>query len=213
MASVSTDEDIVNIALSRCGNSKSITTLTTDTSAEAVAMRRIYFNARDVLMRGHAWTFLKRRVQLTDSASDPTFGWQEGYLLPSDYLRVFDVLATDSLTHRIPYSLEKQALGTASTTTDVLLCDSSTCFLIYIYKETDPALWTVDFHDALGWGVALEYARSIPLSQAKIDGIKKEVAQAILTAKNTGGIENWPELFPPGTWLTDRWRTDEGNWQ
>lgn len=208
MASISTEEDVVNIALARIGDATSISDLDTNTTNQAVQARRVYYNIRDQLMRSHTWNFLTRRVQLTDSASDPTFGWDEGYTLPSDYLRVTDVLATDSFADRIPYRIEKQALGTAATTTDVILCNSSTAFLIYIYKETDPSLWTVDFADAVAWRLAAELALVLPVSNTKYELLDRKAERALLNAKSIDGQEDYPREFALGSWISDRWNAD-----
>ena len=146
MTSIATDEDIVNLALSRIG-AKKITVLATDTTVEAVQARVVYFNARDNLMRAHTWNFLSLRVQLTDSGVDPVFGWDNGFLLPSDFLRLISVHATNDNQDQIPYRLEKQSIS--ATLKDVLLINSSTCWIRYVYLETDPSKRAAGFQDAL----------------------------------------------------------------
>lgn len=209
MASIATEEDIVNLALSRIG-AKSISDLDNDTTVEAVQSRLVYYNARDSLMRAHPWNFLTLRVQLTDSASDPVFGWDEGYLLPSDFLRLISVHATDDNDDQPPYRLEKQSLS--SVLTNVLLINSSTCYIRYVYKELDPSKWIADFQDALAWLVAAELALSMPVSGTKYELLEKKAGRALLYAKSIDGIEDYPERIPEGSWVTDRDHDDDGRW-
>ncbi len=201
MASIATDEDIVNLALSRIGARK-ITVLATDTTVEAVQARVVYFNARDSLMRAHPWNFLSLRVQLTDSGTDPVFGWDKGYPLPSDLLRVISVHATTDNQDQPPYRLEKQSL--TGTLTNVLLINSSTCWIRYVYKETDPAKWITDFQDALAWTVAAELALVLPVSNTKYEILEAKASRMLTYAKSIDGMEDYPERIPAGSWVTDR---------
>lgn len=214
MASVSTEEGVVNLALARIG-SKTISDLDNDTTREAVVARTLYYNIRDNTMRQHPWNFLTKRAQLTDSGTDPTFGWDEGYVLPSDFLRIIEVLATNSLHDRIPYRLEKQSLSTgtaAATAHDILLCNSSTCFLIYVYKETDPQYWRTDFQDAVAWRLAAEMSRALIGSNSDYDILDKKAERALLYAKSVDGQEDYPQSFGIGDWVTDRFGTDFDRW-
>lgn len=208
MASVATDEDVVNIALSHIG-AKAISVLDTDTSSEAVEARRIYYNARDRLMRSHPWNFITLRVELTDSGTDPVFGWDNGFLLPSDLLRIISVHATNDNLDQPKYRLEKQSIS--ATLTDVLLINSSTCFIRYVYLETDPAKWAADFQDALAWQLAAEFALALPVSGTKYDKMLDRAEKSLLYAKSVDGFEDYPEQLPEGSWVTDRDHSDSGN--
>lgn len=209
MASIATAEDVVNVALSRIG-ATSITTLASDSTVEAVQARFLYFNVRDQLMRAHTWNFLTRRAQLTDSASDPVFGWDEGYVLPSDYLRLISVHATNDNWDQPPYRLEKQSLE--GTLTNVLLINSSTCFIRYVYKEEDPSKWITDFQDAVAWQLAAELALVLPVSVSKYEVLEKKASRMLLYAKSIDGMEDYPDRMPEGSWVTDRDTSDNRDW-
>ena len=214
MASVSTEEGVVNLALARVG-SRIIAVLATDTTTEAALARTLYYNVRDKLMRAHAWNFLTKRAELTDSGTDPTFGWDNGFVLPTDFLRVIDVLGTNSQHDRIPYRLEQQNLTTgtaAATPHKILLCNSTTCFLIYIYKETDPQYWPTSFQDAVAAQLSVDLSPSLGGSAAQYDNLTKTAERALLYAKSIDGQEDYPESFPEGSWVTDRYGTDVDRW-
>jgi len=207
-ASLSTEEGIVNLALSRIGH-KAITTLATDSDVEAVAARKVYPNARDRLIRAHTWNALTKRAQLTDSGSDPTFGWDEGYTLPSDFMRIVSVHATNDEHDQPPYKLEKQVLGTASSASDVVLINSSTCYLRYVYKETDPNLWPKDFQNAVAWAVAYDLALELPTDRGLFERAEKMAEKMLTYAKSVDGQEDYPDAFPVGSWVSSR---DDESW-
>lgn len=210
MASIASEEDLVNVALARIG-AKSISDLDNDTTAEAVEARRVYYNLRDRLMRAHPWNFLTKRAALSDSGADPVFGWDEGFALPNDFLRIISVHATDDNDDQPPYKLEKQDIS--STMTDVLLINSSTCYLRYVYKETDPTKWITDFQDAVAWELAAELSLVLPVSGTGYDRLHNRAMDALAAARSIDGMEDWPERFPEGSWVTDRNKENEwGDW-
>lgn len=206
MASIATDEDVVNLALSRIG-AISVSDLANDTTAEAVQARAVYYNARDKLMRTHAWNFLTKRVELSEASSggsavEPVFGWDKAFTLPADFLRIISVHAANDNNDQPPYKLEKLDVG--GTPTDVILINSSTCFLRYIYKEETPSRWITSFQDALAWDIAAELCLSLPVSVSKYDVLERKAEKALLYARSIDGIEDYPERMPAGSWVTER---------
>jgi hypothetical protein len=202
MPSISTQEGIANLALLRIGASGSISDLDTDTGTLAEAARGVYFNDRDMLLRAHTWNFNTKRVQLTDSGEDPAFGWDEAYALPADYWRVISVHATDDEQDQPRYKVETQEVGGDDTL--VILINSSTCFLRYAFKETDPAKWGAMFQDALAWRVAASLSLVLPVSNTSFQVLDTKAERALGNAKTVDGIEDWPDQLPDGTWVTDR---------
>ena len=209
MASIATAEDVVNVALSHIG-AKSISDLDNDTTVEAIQARKIYYNIRDRPMRPHHWNFLTLRVQLTDSGVDPVFGWDEGYLLPDDFLRLISVHATNDNWDQPPYRLEKQTIS--DTKTDVILINSNECWIRYIYLETDPSKWAEDFQDAVAWQLAAELALVLPVSGTGYDRLEKKADKMLSFAKSIDGIEDYPDRLPDGSWVTDREIDQSGRW-
>ena len=209
MASISTEEDIVNLALSRIG-AKAISDLDNDTTVEATEARRVYYNDRDALLRKHAWSFCTKRAQLTDSGQDPAFGWDEAYLLPADFWRVVSVHATDSRKDQPEYKMEIQEIS--SVNTKVILINSSTCYLRYIFKETDPSKWDALFQDALAWRLAASLALSLPVTMTTFDVLNQKADRAESIAKSVESLEDYPDQWPDGTWITDREQDLDDHW-
>jgi hypothetical protein len=201
MATIATEEDVVNLALSHIG-AKAISDLDNDTTVEATEARRVYYNDRDMLLRSHTWSFMTKRAQLTDSGVDPAFGWDEAYLLPSDFWRVVSVHATDSEQDMPPYKMEIQEVS--SVNTKVILINSSTCYLRYIFKETDPSKWDSLFQDALAWRLAASLSLAIPVTLTTFDRLDEKAERALVVAKSVEGVEDWPDQLPDGSWVTER---------
>src|SRR5688572_8267905 len=82
------DTEICNIALGHLGEAP-ITSLNEDSKA-AWACNLHYALTRDELLRGHRWNFAKDRVQLSELAEGPAFGWARQFQLPADCLRVLE---------------------------------------------------------------------------------------------------------------------------
>ena len=209
MASISTEEDVVNLALSRIG-AKSISDLDNDTTVEAVEARRVYYNDRDTILRGGAWSFCTKRAQLTDSGQDPGFGWDNAFLLPSDFWRVISVHATSAEKDQPEYKMEVQEIS--SVNTKVILINSTTCYLRYIFKETDPSKWDALFQDALAWRVAASLALAIPVTVSTFDVLNTKAERALSLAKSVESIEDYMDQWPDGTWITDRGQDLDDHW-
>lgn len=214
MATVASQEDVVNLALARIG-AATISDLDNDTTREAVLARVLYYNVRDSLLRAHHWSFATQRAQLTDSGTDPTFGWDNAFVLPTDFVRIVDVFASNSLSHRIPYKIENQNITTgtaAATDHKLVLCNSSDCYIIYIFQQTDVTKWTYDFQDAVGWMLASELSRALVGSNPDWRELRNEGNRALSRAKAVDGIEDYPDELAWGTWLTERGGTNSGRW-
>lgn len=81
-----TDVEIVNLALSDCGQ-KPILSFD-DGSPAAVQAKAKYAAIRDAVLECREWTFAKTRVQLAEDANAPLFGYTHQYVIPSTVVRV-----------------------------------------------------------------------------------------------------------------------------
>lgn len=127
--------EVCNMALARFG-AKRINDYddVTDTKPEAIYCRLYFEQVAKALMRSHWWGFAKKRVQLSQDTTSPTFQWTYAYLLPSDYLRailVYDGSDTRYGETDCDYEIE----GTR------LLSDESEVYLKYIRWVQDVPSW------------------------------------------------------------------------
>tara|TARA_R100000655_G_scaffold83756_1_gene123328 strand:+ start:378 stop:974 length:597 start_codon:yes stop_codon:yes gene_type:complete len=135
---------ICNIALSNIGDEK-ISSLT-DNNDRARACNLRYEDTRDAVLRAHPWNAATTRVELAVSTDAPVWGFTYKYALPSDCLRVLDVL-----DYTVPFSIEGR----------FLLTDNSTAKLKYIARITDPNVYDILLQQAIGIRLAAEIAEAL----------------------------------------------------
>lgn len=200
---MSTPTDIVNQALRRIYKAE-INSLETDTTKEARVGRRVYDATRKLLLAKAKWWFAERRAQLTASATTPVFGYDYAYPVPSDYIRLVSVHPTDDDNSTTPYRL-----GNQSGDDRVILTDSTTCYIRYIFDLEDVAVMSQPFQDALAAWVAWRLSGALPVNLAKEDRLDQEAERALMTAKGIEGAEDWPTRMAEGTWTQGREDEDD----
>jgi hypothetical protein len=183
------ETSIANMALARIGAER-ISDLETDDSLSAIHCRVHYEQARDSMLRSHAWAFAAGRSELNEDATEPDFQWAHQYVLPADCLRVVGLYDSYS-----SYSVEGRRL----------LTDESAANLIYIKGITDPTKFDQLFVDAL----VLELAKRIvmPLSQDKV--LRREIADELREVLSRARVVNAQEsntlhVNDAGTWNVAR---------
>ena len=82
--------ELANFALAMIGE-PAITSLDDD-SDRARTIKIFYYVARDALLEDANWTFATRRFAPALNAAVPDFGWNFAYTIPSDIVRVVNVL-------------------------------------------------------------------------------------------------------------------------
>ena len=82
--------DIANSALIKLGASR-IASFSENTP-EARLMTDRYDNIRDSLLRSHPWNFAVKRSSLTRITTVPEYGYAYKYLIPSDSLRILNII-------------------------------------------------------------------------------------------------------------------------
>ena len=108
--------------------------------------------SRRKIIRGHAWNFAERRVELTQNETDPAFGFLYAYDLPEDYLQHLIAWVDSDATIKI---------DKFSTQANQLLCNTESVYLEYVADVTCANQWTTDFIDCLSLDLASRLA--VPL--------------------------------------------------
>ncbi len=85
---MTTDVQIVNLALSHLGHAPDTITTLAGTDTTSLLANLHYPIARDVLLTTHNWNFAIKRIALGLNASEPVYEFTYAYDLPSDHLRV-----------------------------------------------------------------------------------------------------------------------------
>lgn len=195
---MATPTDIVNVALRRIGANR-ISSLENDAHKEAVVARDLYHDARRDVLNTHHWNFAIKRAALTVSATAPAFGWDYAFPLPTDFIRLISAHPTDNDDAQMAYKLEYQ-----SSDDRVLLTDSSTVYIKYIWDLEDANLFSAVFRDALAFRLARDFAGALSKSSAAAELADVGYRKALSRAKSIDGIEDWPERMAEGNWVNAR---------
>lgn len=177
-----TDEDVCNLALSHLGEYEIEDIY--DASGNIERLCRLHFPiSRRKLLRGHAWNFANRRIELVANDTAPTFGFSTAYDLPDDYLQTLGAWVDADATQRIDrFEIEANQL----------LANHETCFLEYVADITCANQWTTDFIDCLSLDLASRLATPL--------GAGSEKAQYLLTQLE--------QMSKPQSWINNA-REDE----
>ncbi|WP_431482239.1 hypothetical protein [Pseudomonas solani] len=142
----------------------------------------LYPTVRDDLLRAHPWNCCVKRIQLAPDSDAPVFEWTYAFQLPSDCLRVLEVVSRDC---NIEYKLEGRSV----------LCDEASIGLRYIFKNTDENTWDSSLVGLATIAMAAALAYSITQSTSERDSREAALERALRRAKAVDGQEEPPETL------------------
>lgn len=176
--------DIANSALVKCG-AATIVSLT-DASREANIVNLRLFYARDTVLRMHAWKDATNRVILSPLVTAPAFGYDYQFQLPSDCLRVLQVVSDNT------YKIER----------DMVLTDDSIVNLIYVSRVQDPTTLDSLLSDLIASYLAKDIIYSLTQDSQMTAMMAKDFETELRLAKNIDSKSQSREQIQM-TWLTD----------
>lgn len=188
---------ICNLALIKLGTPNTITALT-DGTKNANLCQAVYEDRRDFLLRAHYWNFSIARVQLAQSTTAPTFGYDYKYALPADNLRVVDVFDNENDYRSgkgVEYALEESGF---------LHTNESEIYIRYVRRITDPNQMSADFREALSSDIANVLAVAVTQSNSIKAEMKEDAAEKLIVAKSADAVEDYAQNTPEGSWVSDR---------
>lgn len=159
-----------------------ITSLTADTSDEAVACNRIYAQVRDQMLRSHPWNFATKRESLAKLSTGPAFEFTNAFQLPNDFLR--SVKLFDSVGR---YKLESTSL----------LIDEAAAKLIYVARITDTTKFDPIFVEALVLKLSIRLCYALTGSVSRISQLTNEYKKVFAEAKKIDGQEGTHDSMQP----------------
>lgn len=186
--------DIANIALSRIGHNRFLTSFDDDATAEGDLARLHYPIIRDSLLRSHPWNFAVKRAELASDATAPDFEYDYRFSLPIDCLKVIRTkLEAENIED--DYRIEGR----------YLLSNDDTVMVEYIAKITDPNQFDAMFVDCLAWGIAAECALPLVNDARMAQNAAQMFERRLVDARSADGQEGTPRhpisAYP---WLTAR---------
>jgi len=181
-----TETQICNLALSRIGASRILAI--DSSSVESRACLLHYEVVRDEVLRAHRWNFAIKRETLTALATDPSFGWEKQYQLPSDYLRMLQLNGWEAGEDPSRWEIEGRLLLTDQTEVEVK----------YIYRNTDASQYDPIFVQALACKLAAALAKEISgsstISQEQLQEYERVIGPI---ARRIDGHESRPKVKLP----------------
>jgi hypothetical protein len=189
------ETDVANVALRLVGGTR-ITSFTQATP-NANAINDIYSEIRDNLLE-FPWNFATQRVELARLTTTPSFKFDYGYALPSDWIYTISVHDNDGGFGTIDFR-EEQLAGQK-----VLTTDSSAVYLTYVKRETNPNLMPPSFRIALSSALARNLAITIANSNVLEDQLAARAEKDLAKAKSIDAMGSFPEPRPRGSWALSR---------
>lgn len=88
-----------------------------------------------------------------------------------------------------------------------ILTDVNELYLRYVAQVTDTSLMPADFQETLAYALAAQFAIAIAQSQTMMERMTETYHRRLARARSVDAMEDYPEQFPDGTWITGRFRT------
>ena len=169
---------ICSMALAKLG-AKEITSIDTDTTANAVKCRALYESVRDALLRSFEWAFAIERTELSQLVETPEYGYEYMYTLPliPYCLRVLEMEESED------FEIEGRNL----------LTNAEECKIKYIKRITDPTQLDTLFITLYVDALAARLAISISNSKTLKDRMDIDLQASLASAKEINALEGCVE--------------------
>jgi hypothetical protein len=186
--------DICNLALIRLGSLPILSI--DDTDKRAVAVRGVWGQVVDIVLRDHPWNFAVRRAKLARLSAAPLFGYAYAYQLPAEQLRVLGLLNVDTglMDPTLGFEIEGQTLVT----------DQASASIKYVERVTATGRFDPRFCSALASRLAAEVALHLTGSPAVKKQMMDEYVYELSTARSIDAQENPPEVYREDSWMDAR---------
>jgi hypothetical protein len=180
------DTQLCNLALAEIGDSYTITDIN-ETSNQAAVCRLFFDPTRDAMLRAHQWNFARALSDLSALSTDPVFGWDYQFPLPSDFIRLVEFNGLDAWTTEDDFQIANGPSGGL-----VLLTDEDEASIVYIKRVTDANLFDPLFVEAFTLKLAARICTKLTKDDAIKDRLTKEAKEALGRARQTDANESRP---------------------
>ena len=166
----------------------------TDGTVNANFMNIRYDQVRDMCLARNPWNFATKRVRLAQLVNAPAIKFDFEYQLPSDVIRVVSVHDNDEGLGIVDYKVESGKI----------LSSSDQCWIVYIFRVTDPNVMSAEFREFVAARLAQEAAIGLVNSNSLFELMTKEVEKAERRARGTDSQQDMPARMPVGSWVRSR---------
>lgn len=192
MATVTTAEEIVNLALDLLGQEDPISDLATGTSDIEIISNRWYDTVRRKVLRMYAWNFANvLDVLSVDESETPAFGYDYAFELPDDCLRVLQIgnSVDGVILGRNLYGIYGRFVYVRS---EGISSTTPTISIAYTSNVEDVELFDAMFVNLLAIELAATMAYKITLKPSVRQELKNLQIEARADAASTNGQEMPP---------------------
>lgn len=158
---------------------------------------------REMLEAGF-WKFAIRTVEITkDPDIAPAFGLNNAFNMPSDWVKTYDVSASEMMDPPLDDWIEESNL---------LFSNAEPIYMRYVSNENtgygmDLNRWTARFEKAVAFQLAARGApKGIGASDNALENLQKDADRALSEAKMFESIREPPRRPPAGRWVSQRFR-------
>lgn len=189
---MASETSIANRALQLLGAKRIVSMI--ENSNNARSCNSCYESLRDKLLEKYRWTFSIKRASIAADGTDPDWGRDKVYTLPSDYLRRADPYNEYIDPHQ-DWEIEGRKLYTN---------DAAPIYLRYVARITDVSLFSPLFCEALSHEMAYAMCEEITQSNTKKEALRADLKAIIIEAKASNSLEKTPTETPDSSWITER---------
>jgi len=192
---------ICNMGLSHIGAKGSIESL--DEASREAQVCKLWFDwSRNQVLEDFNWPFARKRqtlALLTEAAPDE---WSYKYAYPSDAVKArWIVNPVGKEADAIPFTVETVIDGSSK----CILTDLENASLIYTFDQTDPALFSSKFIDALSYRVASNIAFQITGDPELSKQVFQIYQQVLRSAGGSAAQEGIDQIPRDSEWIRARW--------
>jgi len=192
------DVTICNSALVKIG-AETILSLEDDSTSGKLCKLR-FGSALDYVTSVYPWRFARSRTVMAPDVASPEFGYDNKFLLPSDYLGLFIASADENLDDTTTY------LDAFTIEGSYLLSDETAVYLIYIRKLLTEDLPTVSetFAEAVALYLAQDLVMKITQSDTSKAGLLQQYELFLKKAKTLDSRNDSPRALTATTFTDSR---------
>lgn len=184
--------EIANRGLMKLGQPR-VSNIDTDPSPAAVAMSALFDSVRDELLQSYPWNFAIKRVDIAAAVDTPSWGWNNAFPLPSDCMRIIEIK-----------DLDEYAIESVNDVTSIVCDEAGPLYVKYIYRVTDPGLFTSLFNELMSSSLAIEACSRITDDDSLKQLLLGQHNEIMNRVTSTDAIENPVEYFVEDDWLSAR---------
>ena len=142
----------------------------------------LYPSVRDDMLRQHPWNCAIKRAVLAPDAVAPSFGYQQSFELPADFLRVLEV---GSAGVQIDYLVEGRSIQANTTVLE----------LRYVFRNEVESTWDASLVSLMTLAMAAALAYPITQSSALQQSVEQKLELALRKARAVDGQEDPPQTL------------------